>query len=122
MRFCGYRRVDGMVHVSLPGTGESILPRCYKVGDFRGLRNQRRQETQRFHGYERLRRIPGKFLKPSSRWETCLCKVVNYALGAFAEIIPGIDGLYHSQISTAIAKAGDVLRWGVVDAKITDLD
>ena len=45
--------------------------------------------------------------------------------GAFAEIIPGVDGLIHiSQISNQkIAKPGNVLNEGeMVDAKITDID
>ena len=45
--------------------------------------------------------------------------------GAFAEIVPGVDGLIHiSQIADhRIEKPGDVLSEGqVVDAKITDVD
>ncbi len=45
--------------------------------------------------------------------------------GAFAEVIPGADGLIHiSQIANAkIGKPADVLELGqVVDAKITDID
>ena len=45
--------------------------------------------------------------------------------GAFAQIIPGVDGLIHiSQISTQrIAKPQDVLAIGdEVDVKITELD
>ena len=47
------------------------------------------------------------------------------AFGAFAQIIPGIDGLIHiSQISTErINKPQDVLSIGQeVEAKITDID
>ena len=45
--------------------------------------------------------------------------------GAFAEIVPGVDGLIHiSQIADhRIGKPGDVLSEGVyVDAKITAID
>lgn len=50
-------------------------------------------------------------------------KIVDF--GAFAEIIPGVDGLIHiSQISTTrIESAGSVLKIGQkVDAKIIDID
>lgn len=50
-------------------------------------------------------------------------KLVDF--GAFAEIIPGVDGLIHiSQISTTrIESAGSVLKLGQkVDAKIIDID
>ena len=45
--------------------------------------------------------------------------------GAFAEIVPGVDGLIHiSQIADhRIDKPGDVLGEGqIVDVKITDID
>ena len=45
--------------------------------------------------------------------------------GAFAEIVPGVDGLIHiSQIADhRIEKPGDVLAEGqTVEAKITDID
>ena len=45
--------------------------------------------------------------------------------GAFAEIVPGVDGLIHiSQIADhRIEKPGDVLEEGqVVDVKVTDID
>ena len=45
--------------------------------------------------------------------------------GAFAEIVPGVDGLIHiSQIADhRIDKVGDALSEGqMVDAKITDID
>ena len=53
-------------------------------------------------------------------------KIVNLqSFGAFAEIVPGTDGLIHiSQITThKIANPGEVLAVGQeVDAKITDID
>lgn len=53
-------------------------------------------------------------------------KVVKLmTFGAFAEIVPGVDGLIHiSQIADhRIEKPGDVLTEGqMVDAKITDID
>ncbi len=54
------------------------------------------------------------------------CKIISLLpFGAFAEILPGADGLIHiSQIANKkIAKPADVLNVGdVVDAKITDID
>ncbi len=54
------------------------------------------------------------------------CKIMSLLpFGAFAEIIPGADGLIHiSQIANKkIAKPADVLNVGdVVDAKITEID
>ena len=53
-------------------------------------------------------------------------KVVKLmTFGAFAEVVPGVDGLIHiSQIADRrIEKPGDVLTEGqMVDAKITDID
>jgi 4-hydroxy-3-methylbut-2-enyl diphosphate reductase len=53
-------------------------------------------------------------------------KVVKLmTFGAFAEIVPGVDGLIHiSQIADhRIEKPGDVLSEGqMVDVKITDID
>lgn len=53
-------------------------------------------------------------------------KIVSIlAFGAFAEIVPGVDGLIHvSQISLdKIASPSDVLQVGqTVDAKIVDID
>ena len=56
----------------------------------------------------------------------CTVKVVSMTpFGAFAQIIPGVDGLIHiSQISTErINKPSDVLAIGQeVEVKITELD
>lgn len=53
-------------------------------------------------------------------------KIVSFtSYGAFAEIIPGIDGLIHiSQIANKrVEKIADVLKIGEeVDAKIIDID
>jgi 4-hydroxy-3-methylbut-2-enyl diphosphate reductase len=58
--------------------------------------------------------------------DTATVKVVKLmTFGAFAEIVPGVDGLIHiSQIADhRIEKPGDVLAEGdVVDVKITDID
>ena len=47
------------------------------------------------------------------------------SFGAFAEVVPGVDGLIHiSQIADhRIEKPGDALEEGqVVDVKVTDID
>ena len=58
--------------------------------------------------------------------DTANVKVVKLmTFGAFAEIVPGVDGLIHiSQIADhRIDKPGDVLTEGqMVDVKITDID
>jgi ribosomal protein S1 len=58
--------------------------------------------------------------------DTASVKIVSMMpFGAFAEIVPGVDGLIHiSQIADRkINKPADVLELGqVVDAKITDID
>ena len=58
--------------------------------------------------------------------DTANVKVVKLmTFGAFAEIVPGVDGLIHiSQIADhRIEKPGDVLAEGdKVDVKITDVD
>ena len=58
--------------------------------------------------------------------DTASVKIVSLMpFGAFAELVPGVDGLIHiSQIADhKIAKPDDVLEVGqVVDAKITDID
>ena len=58
--------------------------------------------------------------------DTASVKVVKLmTFGAFAEIVPGVDGLIHiSQIADhRIDKPGDALSEGeMVDVKITDID
>ena len=58
--------------------------------------------------------------------DTANVRVVKLmTFGAFAEIVPGVDGLIHiSQIADhRIDKPGDVLEEGQhVDVKITDID
>lgn len=58
--------------------------------------------------------------------DTAEVKIVSLMpFGAFAEIVPGVDGLIHiSQIADhKLEKASDVLSVGqTVDAKITDID
>lgn len=66
------------------------------------------------------------FNKKYSLGDTASVKIVNFTtFGAFAEIVPGQDGLIHiSEISSErISKPSDVLELGqVVDAKIIAID
>ena len=78
-------------------------------------------------GYKRPEDNPWEILKRDYPVGTvCDVTVVGMtAFGAFARIIPGIDGLIHiSQIADhRIEKPQDVLKIGdVVKAKITDID
>ena len=67
-----------------------------------------------------------KFLSTYNVGDVATVKVVKLmTFGAFAEIVPGVDGLIHiSQIADhRIDKPGDVLSEGqMVDVKITDVD
>ena len=67
-----------------------------------------------------------KFLSTYNVGDVATVKVVKLmTFGAFAEIVPGVDGLIHiSQIADhRIEKPGDVLAEGEkVDVKITDID
>ena len=67
-----------------------------------------------------------KFINTYSIGSTANVKVVKLmTFGAFAEIVPGVDGLIHiSQIADhRIDKPGDVLSEGqMVDVRITDID
>lgn len=67
-----------------------------------------------------------KFISTYAIGDTANVKVVKLmTFGAFAEIVPGVDGLIHiSQIADhRIDKPGDVLSEGeMVDVRITDID
>ena len=78
-------------------------------------------------GFKKAEDNPWEILKRDYPVGTvCKVKIVSMtAFGAFAQIIPGIDGLIHiSQISTErINKPQDVLSIGQeVEVKITDID
>lgn len=78
-------------------------------------------------GYKKTEDDPWEVLKSKyAIGDTVKVKVVSFATyGAFANLIPGIDGLIHiSQIANKhIEKPQDVLTVGEeVDAKITDID
>lgn len=78
-------------------------------------------------GYKKTEDNPWvKFEKDFAVDQTVNAKIVSLTqFGAFAEIIPGVDGLIHiSQISNErVAKVADILTVGdTVEAKITEID
>ncbi len=122
--------VDGMVHISELSWNRIKHPsEVVKVGDtievyVKDLDTENKKISL---GYKKAEDNPWEILK--SRYEVgsvVPVKIVSMTtFGAFAQILPGVDGLIHiSQISTErIAKPQDVLSIGQeVDVKITELD
>ena len=122
--------VDGMVHISELSWGKIRHPsQVVKVGDVIDVfvKDIDPEKKKISLGYKKDEDNPWEILKKNyTVGQTVHVKVVSLtAFGAFAEIIPGIDGLIHiSQISREhVAKPSDVLSVGQeVDAKITELD
>ena len=124
--------VDGMVHISELSWSRIKHPsEVVSVGDDRGcLCDLRRPgEEEDLPGHEGPQPGPlgpcslDKY--PGGRRSQCPTIVKLMTFGAFAEIVPGVDGLIHiSQIADhRIEKPGDVLAEGeMVDVKITDID
>ena len=123
--------VDGMVHISELSWSRIKNPaEVVSVGDHaRRVRHLLRpREAARFPWASRI--------APSNPWDVFMntYKVGDVAnvrivklmtFGAFAEVVPGVDGLIHiSQIADRrIDKPADVLSEGqMVDAKITAID
>ena len=122
--------VDGMVHVSELSWGRIHNPaEVVKVGDelevyVIGFDKDAHRISL---GYKDPEANPWKlFTDRYSVGDVASVKVVKIMqFGAFAEVIPGVDGLIHiSQVADhRIAKVDDVLHVGdVVDAKITAID
>jgi len=122
--------VDGMVHVSeLSWTRIKHPSEVVKVGDqvevtVKSLDTENKKISL---GFKNIEDNPWEILKRDYPVGTVVeAKIVGLAaFGAFANIIPGIDGLIHiSQISLEKIKApADVLAVGdTVTAKITGID
>lgn len=122
--------VDGMVHISELSWGKIKHPsQVVKVGDaisvfVKDLDHEKKKISL---GYKKDEDNPWEILKKNYFvGQNVTVKVVSMtAFGAFAQIIPGIDGLIHiSQISTErVGKPADVLSIGQeVEVKITELD
>ncbi len=122
--------VDGMVHISELSWGKIRHPsQVVSVGDVIDVfvKDIDPEKKKISLGYKKDEDNPWEILRKNYEvGQTVHVKVVSLtAFGAFAEIIPGIDGLIHiSQISRErVGKPADVLSVGQeVDAKITELD
>ena len=122
--------VDGMVHVSELSWGRIHQPsEVVSVGDELDVYviNFDREKRKISLGYKDPDANPwAMFMNRYSVGDTAEVKVVKLmSFGAFAEVLPGVDGLIHiSQIADRrIEKPEDVLRVGdVVEAKITAID
>ncbi len=122
--------VDGMVHVSELSWGRIHQPsEVVAVGDEIDVYviNFDREKRKISLGYKDPDGNPWTmFTNRYSVGDTASVKIVKLmSFGAFAEVLPGVDGLIHiSQIADhRIEKPDDVLRVGdVVDAKITAVD
>ena len=122
--------IDGMVHVSELSWGRIHQPsEVVSVGDEIEVYviNFDREKRKISLGYKDPDSNPWKlFTDKYGVGSVAPVKIVKLMdFGAFAEILPGVDGLIHiSQIANRrIGKPGDVLTVGdVVDAKITAID
>lgn len=122
--------VDGMIHISELSWSRVKHPsEVINVGDLvevyvKDIDTENRKISL---GYKKTEDNPWELLKQQySAGDTARVKVVSMTpFGAFAQVIPGVDGLIHiSQISNErINKPGDVLEIGQeADVKITDID
>lgn len=122
--------VDGMVHISELSWSRIKHPsEVVNVGDMvevyvKDIDPDNRKISL---GYKKTDDNPWEVLRRDHQiGEVCKVKVVSMTpFGAFAQVIPGVDGLIHiSQISNErVAKPSDVLSIGdEVDVKITDID
>lgn len=122
--------VDGMVHISELSWGRIKHPsEVVNVGEtvkvyVIGLDRENKKISL---GYRRQEDNPWNvFTSKYQIDDVAPVKILKFMpFGAFAEIVPGVDGLIHiSQIANKrIAKPEDVLTAGeVVDAKIIDID
>ena len=122
--------VDGMVHISELSWLRIKHPSdVVKVGDMLEVyvKDLDPENKKISLGYKKTEDNPWEILREQYPVGTVTkVKIVSLTtFGAFAQIIPGIDGLVHiSQLSTErVAKPADVVSVGdEVDAKIIDID
>lgn len=122
--------VDGMVHISELSWLRIKHPSdVVKVGDMLEVyvKDLDPENKKISLGYKKTEDNPWEILREKYPVGTVTnVKIVSLTtFGAFAQIIPGIDGLVHiSQLSTErVAKPADVVSVGdEVDAKIIDID
>ncbi len=122
--------VDGMIHISELSWSRIKHPsEVVNVGDqvevtIKALDAEKRKISL---GFKKVEDNPWEILKRDYPVDTVAdVKIVSFtSFGAFAQIIPGVDGLIHiSQIANKhIANPAEVLKVGeVVKAKITEID
>ena len=122
--------VDGMIHITeLSWTKIKHPSEIVQVGDtvevyIKDIDNEKKKISL---GYKKTEDNPWEILaRDYTVGQTVNVTIVSLTqFGAFAQIIPGVDGLIHiSQIANQhIAKVADVLEVGQkVDAKITEMD
>ncbi len=122
--------VDGMIHISeLSWTKIKHPSQVVKVGDVVEVYIKDLDEAKKkiSLGYKKTEDNPWEIIKNQYPVGTVAkVKIVSMtAFGAFAQILPGVDGLIHiSQIANErIEKPSDVLKIGQeVEAKITEID
>ena len=122
--------IDGMVHVSEMSWGRIKNPaEMFSVGDEVDVYviSFDREKRKISLGYKDPAENPWlKFTSTYNVGDTAEVKIVKLmTFGAFAEVLPGVDGLIHiSQIANRrIGKPEEVLTVGdVVEAKITAID
>ncbi len=122
--------VDGMVHISELSWNRIKDPsEVLSVGDeievtIKSLNPEKKQIAL---GYKKLEDNPWEIFKAKYAVDSVAeVEIANFTdFGAFAHIVPGVDGLIHiSQIANKhVAKPADVLKIGEkVEAKITEID
>lgn len=122
--------VDGMIHISELSWNRIKHPsEVVNVGDTVEvyIKALDRENKKISLGYKKVEDNPWEILRRDYPVGTVVdAKIVGItAFGAFAQVIPGIDGLIHiSQLSTEhVEKPQDVVKGGdVVKVKITNID
>lgn len=122
--------VDGMVHISELSWKRIKHPSdVVKVGDVLEVyvKDLDTESKKISLGYKKTEDDPWFILKNTYQvGDVVKAKIVSVTtFGAFAQVIPGVDGLIHiSQIANQrIEKVSDVLKVGQeVDVKITEID
>ncbi|HOV41833.1 MAG TPA: S1 RNA-binding domain-containing protein, partial [Oscillospiraceae bacterium] len=122
--------VDGMVHISELSWNKIKHPsEVVKVGDILEVyvKDLDAEKKRISLGFKKNEENPWEIFKNEYKvGDVVTAKVVSITpFGAFAQIIPGIDGLIHiSQISTQrVNNVKDALSVGqTVEAKITEID
>ena len=122
--------VDGMVHISELSWSRikdpsEVVSLGQKLSVF--IKDIDRENKKISLGHKKDSENPWELLNAQYKaGDAATVKIVSMTpFGAFAQVIPGVDGLIHiSQISNArIGKPADVLSVGQeVEAKITDID